>query len=60
MSHSEDRICPFISSGKELVSCLKKRCTACRPVVTGDDRLLVCLLLDRDLYDSFEVDDAWI
>nr|WP_319537820.1 hypothetical protein [uncultured Methanospirillum sp.] len=60
MTHCEERICPFISSGRDLVSCLKKRCTACRSVVTGDDTLLVCLLIDRELYDSYEVDDAWI
>ncbi|PWR74206.1 hypothetical protein [Methanospirillum lacunae] len=60
MSRSEDRICPFISSGTALVTCLGKRCTACRSVITGEDRFMICLLIDRELYDSVEVDDAWI
>jgi hypothetical protein len=60
MSRSEDRICPFISSGPDLVACLGKRCTASRSVITGDGSFRVCLLIDRELYDSVEVDDAWI
>jgi hypothetical protein len=60
MNRSEDRICPFISSGKDLVSCLGKRCTACRSVITGVESFRICLLIDRELYDSVEVDDAWI
>jgi hypothetical protein len=55
MNSPENRICPFISSGKSLVSCLEKRCTACRSVVTGEGRFSICALIDREFYDCWEV-----
>ncbi len=57
---AQSRICPFISSGKALVSCLGTRCTACRSVLTGEERLSVCALIDREFFDCWEVDDAGI
>ncbi|WP_319579488.1 hypothetical protein [uncultured Methanospirillum sp.] len=48
------RICPFISIGQDLVSCLGTRCTACRSVLTGEERLTVCALIDREFYDCWE------
>ena len=51
----EDRICPFISSGTVLVPCLGRRCTACRSVLTGEEWIVVCALIDRDFSDCWEV-----
>jgi len=48
------RICPFISSGRALVTCQGTRCTACRSVLTGEERLSVCALIDREFCDCFE------
>ena len=58
MNSSETRICPFISSGSDLVRCLGRECKACRMVLSGEGESLLCALLDMDLSDYWEVADG--
>ncbi|MDD1730473.1 MAG: hypothetical protein LUQ50_15570 [Methanospirillum sp.] len=53
----EGRICPFISSGRVLASCLGRRCNACRRINLEEGAVWVCALIDRDFSDSWEVTD---
>ena len=58
--HPEDltsRVCPFISSGKELQLCLGEGCVAARYFTTGEGRVLFCTRVDRIFYD--DGDDLW-
>ena len=50
----QSRICPFISTGRDLISCLGIRCISCRSVLTGEERLSVCALIDREFCDCWE------
>ncbi len=52
------RICPFISSGQDMVYCKGTGCNACKPILTDDGKIWVCALIDRDFADTWEVADG--